>query len=247
MCDSCFCQVLGRYLQDNSLFLFIELTLLLQGTFGKLISKALSIPHISTGDLIRNELKSNGPNKAMLAPLIEQGKLIPDDLMITMLMRELKEYSSDSGFILDGYPRTLEQAKLLDTKLNISSAVHITLDRSVTIAKLKGRLVCKGCGSGFNSAHIVTGRFNMPAINQEPSRCLKGESFCRAKGHLEPRDDDTDEVIKRRLDLFDVSISPLLQYYERSRRLKTFPVYSGISDTPQLINEMLRNNDGSSL
>ncbi len=176
-----------------------------------------------------------------LASIIEQGKLVPDDLMIAILLREVKRYPNESGFILDGFPRTLEQAKLLDTMLSISFAVHITLDRSVTYAKLKGRLVCKGCGNGFNSAHIVTGRFNMPSINQDPSQCPKGEPFCREHGHLEVRNDDTDEVIKKRLDLFDRSIAPLLQYYESSSRLKTFPVHSGISDTPDLINEILRS------
>lgn len=139
-----------------------------------------------------------------------------------------------------GFPRTLAQAQALDQLTNITKTIHITLERWVTIEKLRERKICKGCGQGFNSAHIVTDTFRMPALSQCKANCSLGNEYCEKFGLLESRSDDTEDVIKSRLEEYDRTIAPLLKHYDRNNKLATFSVHSGIDDTDDLVAFMLK-------
>jgi adenylate kinase len=170
-----------------------------------------------------------------------RGGLIPDDLVTELVQAELKK-NTKPGFILDGFPRTLKQAEILDAFCHVDFAVHISLQRWAIIEKLKGRLVCKGCGQGFNSADIITPPYHMPALVQDKHACNKGYDYCLKNGVCESRNDDTDEVINARLNTYDESIAPILKFYRNSRKLKNFDVYTGVGDTDALVEAMLRSD-----
>ena len=208
-----------------------------KGTFGKLISRQLGIPHISAGEILRREIDRRTPLGLQVQPLLSSGQLIPDTVIAEAIERELKERSQNGniGFILDGFPRTVAQAKLLDSFTTIDIALHITLARWVAVAKLKGRLLCEGCGKSFNSAHIVDPPYRMPAILQNKETCSRGVEYCNNHGTLVGRSDDTDEVVENRLQVYDDTILPILDYYKGKSKLETFDVITGVDDTQTII------------
>lgn len=212
-----------------------------KGTFGKLIGAHIGIPHISAGDLLRREVEQKSQLGLQIQPLLTEGSLIPDGLIAQVIDKELQAKCDGNtpGFILDGFPRTVEQAKLLESLTPIDVALHITLARWVIIEKLKGRLICSGCGQSFNSANIVEPPYRMPSLVQDRLTCAQGFEYCSEKGQLLRRNDDTDDVIEKRMENYDESIQPILQYYARHNKLKTFEVRSGIDDTMHIIDLLL--------
>jgi adenylate kinase len=174
--------------------------------------------------------------------MLSEGRLIPDELIAESIEKELKrrrETEQVSGFILDGFPRTLAQAGLLDSITDIDCALNISLARWVMIGKLKGRLVCRGCGDGFNECHVDEAPYRMPAIKQDKSACAKGIDFCTECGVLDRRLDDTDDVIARRLKLYEDTFHPIVEHYQRKNKLKNFDVLTGVDDTPAIIELLL--------
>lgn len=196
---------------------------------------------------MRGEINNKTDLGLQVQPLLAAGQLIPDILIAAAIEKEIDERSKDgnTGFILDGFPRTLAQAKLLDSFTTIDMALHITLARWVVVAKLKGRMLCQGCGKSFNSAHIIDPPYRMPAILQNKESCSRGAEYCGSHGTLVGRLDDTDEVIENRLQVYDDTILPILDYYKGKSKLETFDVVTGVDDTPamiQLISTASRTN-----
>lgn len=164
-----------------------------------------------------------------------------------MISSTLSELRPETGFILDGYPRTVSQAKYLDEYLQtrhkgdpasgIIRAVNITLRNDVALEKIRGRVTCGKCGQDFNTASVVRDGFDMPAILPDSNGCWESNEPCDP--HFKKRDDDqSDEVISKRLQLHDELVSPLLDYYGKLNRLQHFPVQRGIEDTNDLFHLM---------
>ncbi|MGE5364737.1 MAG: adenylate kinase [Bacteroidota bacterium] len=181
-----------------------------KGTQAKILSNKLELPHISTGDILRDAVK-NGTKLGLEAKkLIEAGNLVPDEIMAGIVGDVLSSYECRNGFILDGYPRTLDQAKILDGILSELKAdeeyyIAITLSDEIIINRLSNRLACKVCSNIFSLNDI-------PDITICP--------VCHTTDSLYKRKDDNEDVIKNRLHVFHDTTQPVFDYYEKQGKLK---------------------------
>ena len=166
-----------------------------KGTQAKIISEILKIPHLSTGDLLRS---LEGELKKEVDSHINKGNLAPDELIIRILQEEISKSNYRQGFILDGFPRNLNQANQLDKIAKIDKTIEISIPDSESIRRLSARLSCKKCGAVFNK------------ITNPP----KEEKICdNCKSELFQREDDTPEAIKKRLDIYHKETKPILEHY----------------------------------
>lgn len=180
-----------------------------KGTQAKVLAEKLSLPHISTGDLLRQGVAKKSELGLKARGFMEKGALVPDELVTAMLIERLNSPDTSGGFILDGYPRTIAQAEALDSvleqkKIKIDMVVYLDASEAVIIQRLSGRLVCRKCGRNF---HIK----NMPP--KENMTC----DGC--SGELYQRTDDKEETILERLKVYLKESSPLIRYYENKGML----------------------------
>lgn len=167
-----------------------------KGTQAAVISKKLGIPHISTGDMLR---AATGELKNKVDEIINKGNLVPDDLMLDILKQRLNQEDAKHGFILDGFPRNLNQAKLLENITQFNKIIEITLPDEVSINRISGRLTCKNCKAGYNE-------------NTEPKPKTKNQCD-KCGGELVKRDDDTPDAVKKRLEIYHKDTEPILNEY----------------------------------
>lgn len=189
-----------------------------KGTQAHIISEKLGIPHISTGDILRNAIKNETALGLEAKKIVESGNLVPDDIMAGIVKDALSDKSCAKGFILDGYPRTLDQAKLLDEILKTLPPdseyfLAIDVDDEVIVQRLTNRLTCKVCGNIFNISELKDLKIC--------PKCSGIDSFFKRK-------DDDESVIRQRLKVFHSTTKPVLDYYSGQGRLKfvdgTLPV-----------------------
>jgi adenylate kinase len=181
-----------------------------KGTQAELISKKFNIPQISTGDILRQAVKKQTKLGTLAKKYMDKGELVPDGVIIDLIKTRLLEKDCKSGFILDGFPRTLPQAEALtstlhDMALSLDAVINFRLKDDVIIKRLCGRRVCKGCGYNF---HI----YYQPPKNE--FKCDK------CGGEIYQRDDDREEVITNRLKVYMEQTSPLINYYKKIGILK---------------------------
>jgi adenylate kinase len=181
-----------------------------KGTQAKLLAEKFNIPHISTGDILRDEMREDSSLGQKVARFVKSGELVPDETVVEVVMRRLNKSNAHSGFILDGFPRTLNQAEKLNDalkKLDIAIDLIIYFDTSdqVSIKRLSGRRVCKGCGANF---HLI----NMPPAKD--GVC----DFCGKELFL--RDDDKEETVKKRLHIYKNQTASLIDYYKKNGKLR---------------------------
>jgi adenylate kinase len=175
-----------------------------KGTQAKIISNNLNIPHISTGDILRKAVKEKTELGKKAGEIMAKGELVPDDLMIALIKEVLTSDECKNGFILDGFPRTTVQAAALDklfSQIGITDAVliNITADENEIIKRLSNRRACKQCGSIYVLKDIEN---------------LKTCSNCGSENSFYLRNDDKEEVIKNRLEVFRSTTMPVLEYYK---------------------------------
>ncbi|XEC94601.1 adenylate kinase [Paenibacillus tarimensis] len=175
-----------------------------KGTQAERIVEEFAIPHISTGDAFRLAMKQGTPLGQKAKEYVDQGLLVPDDVTNGIVRERLAQDDCSKGFLLDGFPRTLSQAEALDEMLaamnrKIDHVVNLKVDRSLLLARLTGRRICKACGSTY---HVI---FNPPAEEGVCDKC---------GGELYQRSDDTEEKVGTRLDEYISKTAPLLAYYE---------------------------------
>ncbi|KAL3536325.1 hypothetical protein ACH5RR_004786 [Cinchona calisaya] len=197
-----------------------------KGTYASRLSTLLSVPHIATGDLVREELNSGSNLGKQLADIVNQGKLVSDEIIISLLSKRLEagEGKGESGFILDGFPRTVRQAEILDEVTNIDLVVNLKLPERVLIEKCLGRRICNQCGKNFNVASInVKGENGSPGISMAP---LLPPPQCVSK--LITRADDTEDVVKERLRIYNDKSQPVEDFYRGQGKLLEFDLPGGI-------------------
>jgi adenylate kinase len=181
-----------------------------KGTQAKALAQELNLPHISTGDILRQNVKEDTALGRQAKEFMLKGGLVPDELVTQMLMQRLNQPDTQAGFILDGYPRNLNQAEMLDKMLKeknaaIDMVIYLDTSDPVIIQRLSGRLVCENCGVNF---HIK----NMPP---------KVKGICDyCGGKLYQRPDDKEETIKKRLQVYEDEVASLIKYYEAGKILK---------------------------
>ncbi|XVF23731.1 hypothetical protein REPUB_Repub13aG0064900 [Reevesia pubescens] len=171
-----------------------------KGTYASRLSNILCVPHIATGDLVRDELASSGPLSSQLKDIVSQGKLVSDEIIIDLLSKRLEEGGAkgESGFILDGFPRTIRQAEILEGVTDIDLVVNLKLREEALLAKCLGRRICSECGGNYNVASIdIKAKNGRPGMYMAP---LPPPPQCATK--LISRADDTEEVVKERLRIY---------------------------------------------
>ena len=173
-----------------------------KGTQSKLISEKYIIPAISTGDLLRSAAsRPNDPVSAEIADTISKGMLVSNDLIIKVLQNRLNKPDCSDGFILDGFPRSLEQAKLMSEIFNYNPVIiNISIDTEILVKRLIGRFSCKDCGAIYNRF------FLKPKVDGTCDEC-GSHSFVH-------RNDDDEEVIRKRMVVYNEQTHPMVQYYE---------------------------------
>ena len=192
-----------------------------KGTQAKEIKKKYNIPIISMGDMLREMIKTDPELEKKVVPYMQSGRLVPDDVVGEILKKRLQRKDCENGFILDGYPRNEDQAKLLDTiGVNLQKVIEIKVSDEEILKRLSGRRVCGKCGEIF---HI---------INKKP----KVDGKCDFCGEdLEIRKDDQEGTIKKRLEIFHSQTEPLEKYYKEK---KIFFVVDGEKSLKE-VSEML--------
>jgi adenylate kinase len=178
-----------------------------KGTQSKFLVERIGIPQISTGDMLREHIQNGDAIGLRVRDQMRAGSLVSDDLVNALVEERLREHDTDRGFILDGYPRTLQQAvtmtALLD-RLGISPLViHLVVDYTVIIARISGRRQCPACGTLYNAT----------------SKPPKVPGVCDLDGvSLVIREDDQESVVRERLDAYEQKTTPLLDYFRQSGR-----------------------------
>ena len=191
-----------------------------KGTQAKLLSEKLGLLHISTGDILREAVKAQTEIGKQAKSFMDKGELVPDEIIIGVIKERLTRPDVNQGFILDGFPRTENQAVALDKavqgKFDIDLVIDLAATEEVIVQRLTGRRICKACGAIF---HIK---------NRPP----KKNDICDAcSGQLYQRDDDKEETIRRRLKVYNQQTSSLIAYYKKQGKLETV---SGDLDAEQV-------------
>ena len=174
-----------------------------KGTQASAIVEKYKIPHISTGDIFRANIKEGTELGKEAKSYMDKGHLVPDELVVSIVKDRLTHEDCKEGFLLDGFPRTLKQADALDKELSemgiaLDKVLNIEADKDVLVERVIGRRICKSCGATY---HI---KFN-------PS---KVENVCDIDGgELLQRDDDTEETVTTRIDVYNKETQPLIKYY----------------------------------
>lgn len=180
-----------------------------KGTQAKRLAERLALPHISTGDILRQNVKDGTDLGKQAKGIMDKGLLVPDDLVAKMLDERFNNPDIKKGFILDGYPRTLAQAGTLDEilsrkKLAVDLVVYLNTSDEVIIKRLTGRLVCSKCGANFHVA-------NMPP---------KVKGVCDScQGSLYQRSDDNEITVRKRLEVYKNEVASLIKYYTQAKKL----------------------------
>ena len=167
-----------------------------KGTQASKISDNYTLPHISTGDIFRENIKNQTPIGLLAKSYIDKGQLVPDEVTCKIVEERISRSDCEKGYMLDGFPRTIAQAEALDKITNIDLVINIDVDFSLLLDRLCGRRVCKECGESY---HVTK---------------LNGETKCaRCGGELYQRKDDNPETVQSRLDVYKAQTAPLIEYY----------------------------------
>ena len=199
-----------------------------KGTLANVIKEQTGVCHISTGDLLREEMKKGSQLGQTAKSYVESGGLVPDDLIVSMIEHKLvTDAAVESGYMLDGFPRTTGQAEALDEILAkigkpIDAVIFMELGLEVIVQRLTGRRLCRSCGAIF---HVV----NMPS---------KKDGVCdQCGGELYQRPDDNEQTIKNRMEVYNTSTEPVVKYYQGQGKLKR---YDAAQKTADLVAQILK-------
>ena len=200
-----------------------------KGTQAERISEDYKLTHISTGDILRTAVKKETVLGKKAKEMMEKGKLVSDDIVIEIVRERIKEPDCEKGVLLDGFPRSVLQAKsfesvLRDMGLRIDAAIHIYLDEEEVISRLTGRRVCRDCGASY---HI---KFNPPSVRNVCDQC---------GGELYQREDDTLETVRQRLNVYNEHTEPLIDYYDGKGILKNVDGNRDIDEVYKEIKEKI--------
>ena len=181
-----------------------------KGTQAKLLQEKFDACQISTGDILRKAVAEQTPLGKQAAQYIDRGALVPDDVIVKLVAERLQEKDCESGFILDGFPRTIPQAESLDDilkqmGLSLNRVLSVQVPHAVIIERLAGRRSCKNCGA---LSHVV---FNPPK---------KADVCDDCGGDLYQRHDDEEETVANRLKVYEEQTAPLVEYYRRGNLLR---------------------------
>ena len=194
-----------------------------KGTQAVNLAAHFSIPHISTGDIFRSNLKEGTPLGLEAKSYMDRGELVPDEVTNKMVKDRLGKEDVASGFLLDGFPRNVIQAEVLRAILSekqtpLDAALELSVQTEEIIKRLAGRRTCKDCQKAFH-------------VDYEPSKVAGNCDACG--GSLYQRDDDKEEVIARRLEVYNEQTAPIIDFYRREGLLVTIPAMGPVDEITQ--------------
>jgi adenylate kinase len=201
-----------------------------KGTQADILSQEMNLPHIASGDLFRQALDKKTDVGLSAKGYMDKGELVPDEIAIKMVLERMDQPDCASGCLLDGFPRTLQQAKVLDKALmeqrkNIEMAIYIEVPNEELVKRLSGRWLCRSCQTPY---HIT----NSPP--KTPGKCD------RCGGELYQRPDDREETVRERLNVFFAQTVPILDYYRKQGKLITVNGNLGMQGVAREIISALR-------
>jgi len=191
-----------------------------KGTQAVQLAKHYKIPHISTGDIFRANLKNGTELGKQAQSFMDRGELVPDSVTNEMVRERLGNSDVGNGFLLDGFPRNTNQAEVLDGILKaknmpLDAALELKIDHAEIIKRLSGRRTCRGCGA---SSHI---EFEKPKVAGVCDKC---------QGELYQREDDKEEVVSRRLEIYSEQTEPIISFYKSAGLLKNISALGEVSE-----------------
>lgn len=196
-----------------------------KGTQAAVLSEKFGIPQISTGDIFRQNIKQNTELGQKAKAYMDQGLLVPDELVVDLVKDRLVQPDCQKGYILDGFPRTIPQAIALDEALqamnsSLDVALNIEVADGIIVERMGGRRVCKACGATF---HTV---YNAP----------KNEGTCDAcGGELIQREDDQPATVQKRLDVYHQQTKPLIDHYDKQGKVVTVDGVGGLDEVTERV------------
>ncbi len=191
-----------------------------KGTQATMLTERFGIPQISTGDILRGAVKEGTPMGIKAKGFMDAGALVPDEVVVGIVRERLQKPDCGAGFILDGFPRTVAQADALKENLrqlgkNLDAVISLEVDVEALVERLTGRRTCRKCGRGYH-------------LKFDPPRQAGTCDACG--GELYQRDDDREETIRKRLQVYQEQTSPLVEYYRREGLLRTVDGMREIQD-----------------
>jgi len=191
-----------------------------KGTQAQFLAAHYSIPHISTGDIFRANLKASTPLGLEAKGFMDSGQLVPDSVTNEMVKDRLKHDDAQAGFLLDGFPRNVLQAEVLravlaEAKTPLDAVLELAIDDAEIIARLSGRRTCRNCSASF---HTI---YEKPAVAGICDKC---------QGELYQREDDSEAVITRRLEVYAEQTKPIIAFYRAQGLLITIPAIGDVSE-----------------
>ena len=200
-----------------------------KGTQAQMIAKEKGIPHISTGDIFRANIKEGTDLGKEAKTYMDQGKLVPDELTVRILLDRVSNEDCKNGYVLDGFPRTIPQANVLDEELKklddaVDFAINVDVPDENIVNRMSGRRACPKCGATYHLKHVPP----------------KKDGICDVCGEkLVQRDDDKPETVKKRLGVYHEQTQPLIEYYTDKGILKTVDGTVDPKDVFAAINDIL--------
>lgn len=191
-----------------------------KGTQADILSQEMNLPHIASGDLFRQALEERTEVGLLAKSYIDKGELVPDEITIKMILERINQPDCASGFLLDGFPRTLDQAEVLDKALteqerSIGKAIYIEVPHEELVKRLSGRWLCRTCQTPY---HTISSPPRLPH-NLFGEQAKTSGKCDKCGGELYQRSDDREETVKERLTIFFAQIAPILDYYKKQNRL----------------------------
>lgn len=203
-----------------------------KGTQAKLLTQEFGAVHISTGDLLREAVKNKTPLGVKARQYMEGGNLVPDDIMISLIQEMLSSENARKSFILDGFPRTVAQARALDEMFErmgiaLDGVISLRVDHDVVISRLSSRRMCRKCGRIYSLSQLENGQITV----------------CKAcGGELYQREDDKPETIRHRLDVYLEQTKPLKEFYRQTGRFTQIDGMQEIGYVHKMILDILYKN-----
>lgn len=197
-----------------------------KGTQAERVSSMYGLPRVATGDIFRTALAEGTPLGLAAKKYMDAGELVPDDVVEGIVIDRLRKDDAQEGFILDGFPRSLHQARKLDEYLSgkgkeLNLVLNIIVEPEVLVERLTGRRVCRGCGANYHE------KFNAPAREGVCDKCNK---------ELYQREDDNEETVRNRLEVYKKQTEPLIEYYRPAGRIADI---DGAPEPDQVFSDIL--------
>ncbi len=174
-----------------------------KGTQAALTSQRFGVAHISTGDMLRAEMREGTPLGLAARGYVEKGELVPDGVILGMIAERIKKPDCAAGFLFDGFPRTIAQAQALQSLSDIDMVINLDASVEVIVRRISGRRMCAGCGASFHTATFA------------------GEHCDRCGEALYIRDDDREDTVKNRIAVYERQTKPLIEFYHKAGLLQT--------------------------